>query len=59
MKYILLLVSTLMLSACYESADVTLHEPGVYKGKVDIHALTAEERDVVLAKRFKQVQTDR
>ena len=48
-----------MLSACYESADVTLHEPGVYKGKVDIHALTAEERDVVLAKRFKQVQTDR
>jgi len=59
MKIIFLLLSTLMLSACYEDADVTIHQPGVYKGKVDIHALTAEEREVVLAKRFKQVQTDR
>lgn len=49
----------LMLSACYEDADVTLHQPGIYKGKADHHALTAEQRADVLAKRFQQVQTDR
>ena len=27
--------SGLMLSACYESQDVTRYEPGVYKGKED------------------------
>lgn len=49
----------LALSACYEDAEVTIHEPGVYKGKEDHHALSAAEREAILAKRFIQVQTDR
>lgn len=28
-------LSTVLLGACYESADVTRHEPGVYKGQQD------------------------
>jgi len=59
MKYLVLLLATLTLTACYEDPEVTIHQPGVYKGKVDVHALTAEERSEVLSKRFKQVQTDR
>lgn len=47
------------LTACYEDTDVTLHEPGVYKGNPDEHELSAEARAEVLSKRFKQVQTDR
>ncbi len=49
----------LSLTACYEDTDVTIHEAGVYKGKVDKHNQTSEEREAILAKRFKQVQTDR
>jgi len=47
------------LTACYENTDVTLHQAGVYKGKVDIHTQTKEERQAILHKRFSQVQTDR
>jgi hypothetical protein len=47
------------LSACYEDTDVTMHEAGVYKGKADSHALSAEEREAILKTRFLQVQTDR
>jgi len=59
MKIILVVLSLLSLSACYEDTDVVFHEPGVYKGKVDIHTQTDEERATILAKRFQQVQTDR
>jgi len=59
MKHTLIMIALLSLSACYEDTDVTLHEPGVYKGGKDEHALSAEERAEVLAKRFTQVQTDR
>lgn len=59
MRFSLALLVALGLTACYESTDVTLHEPGVYKGKVDEHALSAEERAQVLKQRFIQVQTDR
>jgi hypothetical protein len=59
MKPLFTLIALLGLSACYEDTDVTLHEPGVYKGNKDEHALTAEERAEVLVKRFNQVQTDR
>lgn len=59
MKNLLILTSLLSLSACYEDVDVTLHQAGVYKGKVDTHSQTAEERAAILAKRFGQVQTDR
>lgn len=59
MKTFLILMASLGLTACYEDTDVTLHEPGVYKGANDEHALSAEERAEVLARRFNQVQTDR
>jgi hypothetical protein len=59
MKNLLILTSLLSLSACYEDVDVTLHQAGVYKGKVDTHSQTVEERAAILAKRFGQVQTDR
>ena len=59
MKYLLIITSLLSLTACYEDVDVTMHQAGIYKGKVDIHSQTAEERAAILAKRFGQVQTDR
>ncbi len=59
MKYCLLFITLFGLTACYEDPDVILHQPGVYKGKVDIHTQTSEQRQVILAKRFSQVQTDR
>ncbi len=58
------LVATLCvvgLSACYESPDATLHEPGEYKGGRD--PLLAKERTPEqqerLKERFTLVQTDR
>jgi hypothetical protein len=59
MKYLILFFAFPLLTACYEDPDVIIHEPGVYKGKVDKHALTERERSDVLSKRFLQVQTDR
>jgi hypothetical protein len=59
MNKLIIVIAALTLTACYEDADVTLHEPGVYKGGDDPHALSAEERADILVKRFKQVQTDR
>lgn len=59
MKYLFLSILILSLTACYEDADVTLHQAGVYKGKIDTHSQTAEQRAAILAKRFKQIQTDR
>lgn len=59
MKYWLLVLTLFGLTACYEDTDVTLHQAGVYKGKVDLHTQTAEQRQAILAKRFGQVQTDR
>lgn len=59
MRPLFVVIALLGLSACYEDTEVTLHEPGVYKGSPDEHAMSAEERADVLAKRFNQVQTDR
>lgn len=59
MKRLSLIFAVLLLSACYEDTDVTLHEPGVYKGSEDQHAMSAEQRAEVLKQRFNQVQTDR
>jgi hypothetical protein len=49
----------LLLFGCDESTEVILHEPGVYKGKVDKHDLTQAQRDEILRKRIMAVQTDR
>ena len=59
MKRLSLIFAVLLLSACYEDTDVTMHEAGVYKGSEDKHAMAAEERADVLKQRFTQVQTDR
>jgi hypothetical protein len=49
------------LTACAERADVTLHEPGVYKGGAD--PLLAKQEDPqhieMLQERFAKGQTDR
>jgi hypothetical protein len=49
------------VSGCYESPDVTLYEPGVYKGRTD--PLLAKERSPeqqqALRARFELGQTDR
>lgn len=59
MRPLFVVIAMLGLSACYEDTDVTMHEPGVYKGSPDEHERSAEERADILAKRFNQVQTDR
>jgi hypothetical protein len=49
----------LALSACYESADVTVHKPGVYKGARDplIVKLRAPEMQQKLRERFALIQS--
>lgn len=60
MKILLLLpLLAFGLAGCYEDTDVTLHEPGVYKGSDDHQTMSDEERAETLKRRFKQVQTDR
>ena len=55
-----LALGALALSACYEeSADVTVHEPGQYKGPVDPLMKDAAGREETLQKRFQLVQIDR
>lgn len=54
-------ILTALVAGCYESPQVTLHEPGVYKGDKD--PLLAQQRQPEhqerLRERFAQVQTDR
>lgn len=50
-----------LLGGCYESPNVVLHKPGVYKGPTDplvAKQATPEQQQQLLA-RFNQVQTDR
>lgn len=48
------------LAGCYESADVTDFEPGVYKGQSDpLLSVDASERAQTLEERFNTIQTDR
>jgi len=49
-----------MLSGCWEDTDVTLHEPGVYKGAPDpLLAQDSGARAKALGERFNLVQMDR
>lgn len=55
-----LLASVLSMSGCYETADVTVHEPGKYKGADDpLLKQQAAAREEALRKRFDLVQADR
>lgn len=51
-------VLSLTLAGC---SDVTLHEPGVYKGRVDplVEKQRSPEQQEKLQARFNQIQTDR
>jgi hypothetical protein len=55
------MISLAALPGCYENTDVTLHEPGEYKGqKDDLIAQQAREgQQQRLRDRFMAVQTDR
>jgi len=50
-----------LLAGCYQSADVTMHKPGVYKGGRDpLQALEkTDKQQQRLRDRFNLVQTDR
>jgi hypothetical protein len=52
------LIMVVSLAGCYESADVTIYEPGEYKGPKD-PLLQGNDRTETLKKRFSMVQTDR
>jgi len=61
-NFILLLISTvLVVVACYESPEIVVHKPGVYKGARD--PLLAKQRSAqqqeVLRKRVLLIQADR
>ena len=55
------LTGAVVLSGCWESTDVTVHEQGKYKGMNDplLDAKSTAEREEVLQKRFQLVQVDR
>ncbi|MGI9305521.1 MAG: hypothetical protein ACR2RB_22875 [Gammaproteobacteria bacterium] len=52
------LLAPLALTACYESTDVVVHEPGVYKGAEDPLLSKAPETEKLI-ERFRLVQVDR
>ena len=53
-------VSVVALAGCYETADVTVHEPGKYKGGSDpLLQQQATAREEALRKRFEVGQLDR
>lgn len=56
-----LLVSSMLLTACYDEVGVTLYEAGKYKGKIDpmVKASKGSDHKERLRKRFDMVQTDR
>ena len=62
-RTVLLVAATvaLGLAGCYESPDVTLYKPGVYKGKKDplVDKQGTKEQQDALVSRFNAVQTDR
>ena len=55
------IASVAIMSGCYESTGVTVHEQGEYKGSKDplLDAKSPAERAAVLQKRFQMVQVDR
>ncbi len=48
------------LAGCWDSTEVTVHNPGEYKGEADpLLAQSASTRTETLTKRFRFVQVDR
>ncbi len=57
----LLIMASFAMGGCYEDADITLHDPGVYRGITDpLLAKQADpEQQAKLAERFQKGQSDR
>ncbi len=54
------LTAAVGLTGCWEDANVTVHEPGQYKGQKDpLLSQQASARGEALKKRFQLVQADR
>ena len=48
------------LAGCWDSTEVTVHNPGEYKGEADpLLAQPASTRAETLSKRFQAIQADR
>lgn len=62
-KWLLLptLLATVVLTACYEEPELTLYEPGVYKGRTDplLELERTDEQQSKLRRRLELGQTDR
>ncbi|MEJ2344551.1 MAG: hypothetical protein P8076_03390 [Gammaproteobacteria bacterium] len=58
---VLAAITTAGVAGCYQSPDVSMHEPGVYKGGRDpLQALEKKpEQQKKLQERFNLVQVDR
>jgi hypothetical protein len=58
---IAVIASAAIMSGCYESTDVTIHEQGEFKGMKDplLDAKSTAAREEILEKRFLLVQVDR
>ncbi len=57
---IVFLAAAAGLGGCYESTDITLHEPGEYKGQRDpLLDQQGAAHDESLKKRFQLVQVER
>ena len=55
------LLCAVLVCACYESPDVKVYEPGVYKGEKDplLEKQRSAEHQEALRQRFNLVQSDR
>ena len=55
-----MVVAAAGLAGCWDSTEVTVHNPGEYKGEADpLLAQSASARTDTLTKRFQIVQIDR
>ncbi len=56
-----MLVSSVMLTGCYDDVSLTMHEKGVYQGVTDplVKASKSSAHKERLRERFDMVQTDR
>ena len=57
---VLAALMVVVLASCTESSNITVHEPGVYKGASDpLLTANADERAKTLRERFQSGQLDR
>ena len=58
-RCLVFLITLLGLNGCYEEPRVVIHEPHIYKGKIDLHRGAAKLNADLLRQRFDKVQLDR